>query len=105
MTTFIGQVDWMTSQFSSVKSLSESLGDATYSLIRTLYPLRRSITGDGVHKNLSIANKVIDIDLHEVPSGKQIFDRQVPHEGIIRVECNSRSGLAEAFYCPKRVLF
>ncbi len=53
-------------------------------LIERLYPITRSITGDGVRETLSIMGEHIDIDVHEVPSGTQILDWTVPPEWNIR---------------------
>lgn len=49
-------------------------------LIERLYPITRSITGDGVRQTLSIMGEHIDIAVHEVPSGTQILDWTVPPE-------------------------
>jgi aminopeptidase-like protein len=61
-----------------------SLGDEIYSLIRDLYPICRSITGDGFRETLARIRKEIPLDVHEVPSGTQVFDWIVPKEWNIR---------------------
>ena len=63
---------------------SSSLGDEIYSLIRELYPICRSITGDGFREALARIRKEIPLDVHEVPSGTQVFDWTVPKEWNIR---------------------
>jgi len=63
---------------------SSSLGDEIYSLIRELYPICRSITGDGFRETLARIRKEIPLDVHEVPSGTQVFDWTVPKEWNIR---------------------
>lgn len=59
-------------------------GEAMYSLISRLYPICRSITGDGVRETLRILGEQIPIEMHEVPSGTRAFDWTVPQEWNIR---------------------
>ncbi|MBT9310887.1 DUF4910 domain-containing protein [Leptothoe kymatousa TAU-MAC 1615] len=61
-----------------------SLGSAMYDLITELYPICRSITGDGVRKSLKILQQHIPLEIHEVPSGTPVFDWTVPKEWNIR---------------------
>ena len=49
-------------------------------MIHALYPICRSITGDGVRQTLAAVSSVIDLQIHEVPSGTQAFDWTVPAE-------------------------
>lgn len=53
-------------------------------LMETLYPICRSITGDGVRETLGHIGEQIPIDKHEVPTGTQVFDWAVPREWNIR---------------------
>jgi aminopeptidase-like protein len=62
----------------------ETVGDELYRLIERLYPICRSITGSGVRETLSILREYIDLEIHEVSSGTQVFDWQVPKEWNIR---------------------
>ncbi len=55
-----------------------------YKLVSTLYPICRSITGDGVRETLRIIQKIIPIKIHEVPSGTKVFDWEVPEEWNIK---------------------
>ncbi len=55
-----------------------------YELISNLYPLCRSITGDGIRKTLHILQQYIPLAMHEVPTGTQVFDWTVPREWNIR---------------------
>ncbi|MGH8726796.1 MAG: DUF4910 domain-containing protein [Burkholderiales bacterium] len=62
----------------------EELGRQMYGLVETLYPICRSITGNGVRKTLSLLQNQIPIEMHEVPTGTQVFDWTVPKEWNIR---------------------
>lgn len=55
-----------------------------HELVRELYPICRSITGDGVRKTLSILRGYIPMDIHEVPTGTTALDWTVPREWNIR---------------------
>jgi aminopeptidase-like protein len=61
-----------------------SVGQEMYRLITELFPLCRSITGNGVRKTLAIMKEHIPIEIHEVPSGTQVFDWTVPKEWNIQ---------------------
>lgn len=51
-----------------------------YDFIRELYPICRSITGEGVRTTLRALQARIPLVLHEVPSGTRVFDWSVPLE-------------------------
>ena len=61
-----------------------SIGQEIYQLIETLYPICRSITGDGFRQSMQILQKHIPLELREIPSGTQVFDWNVPREWNIR---------------------
>lgn len=56
------------------------IGREMYRLIAELYPICRSITGEGVRKTFRIINNYIPIEIHNVPTGTQVFDWTVPNE-------------------------
>ena len=58
--------------------------NAMLRLMERLYPICRSITGDGVRETLAILGEQIDLEIHEVPTGTQVFDWTVPREWNIR---------------------
>jgi aminopeptidase-like protein len=59
-------------------------GEALYDLCKRLYPLCRSITGDSVRATLKDLQQIVPLHLHEVPSGRQVFDWKVPLEWNLR---------------------
>jgi len=59
-------------------------GRDLYRLVEELYPLCRSITGDGVRQTLKIIQRHAPIDIHEVPSGTAVLDWTVPREWNVR---------------------
>ena len=48
--------------------------------LKRLFPVCRSITGDGVRKTLDILNEIVEFDTIEIPTGKQCYDWNVPEE-------------------------
>jgi aminopeptidase-like protein len=59
-------------------------GDAMHRLIVELYPVCRSITGDGMRTSLLRIKECVGLTLHEVPTGTRVFDWLVPREWNIR---------------------
>jgi aminopeptidase-like protein len=55
-----------------------------HALVERLYPLCRSITGDGVRATLNVLAESIPFTVHEVPTGTQVLDWTVPKEWNIR---------------------
>jgi len=59
-------------------------GNELHGLVSELYPICRSITGDGVRQSLKLLGKWVDLRLHEVPTGTKVFDWEIPKEWNIR---------------------
>lgn len=59
-------------------------GAEMHELVTRLYPICRSITGDGVRETLRIIQEHIPVEVTEVPSGAKAFDWTVPKEWNIR---------------------
>lgn len=49
-----------------------------------LFPICRSITGNGLRASFKILNDIIPLQLHEVPTGKKVFDWEIPKEWNIK---------------------
>jgi aminopeptidase-like protein len=72
----------LSEQIQSIDPLAE--GNEGYALIEALYPICRSITGNGVRQSLHLLQNTVPLVLHEVPSGTDVFDWTVPKEWNIR---------------------
>ncbi len=59
-------------------------GERMHDLIAELYPLPRSITGDGVRETLRRIGEQLPLRIAEVPSGTKVLDWTVPREWNIR---------------------
>ncbi|WP_350585734.1 DUF4910 domain-containing protein [Pseudoalteromonas sp. RB2-MNA-CIBAN-0110] len=58
-----------------------NIGELMYERARALFPINRSLTGNGVRETLSYIKKIIpELTVHQVPSGTQAFDWTVPKE-------------------------
>ncbi len=69
----------------------DALGEEMHRLVARLYPICRSITGQGVRDTLHIAGETLaaagvetPLGVHEVPTGTQVFDWTVPDEWNVR---------------------
>lgn len=58
-----------------------NVGNVMYNLAERLYPICRSITGNGFRQSLAIIREILpEIQVTEIPSGTQVFDWTVPKE-------------------------
>ena len=62
----------------------KNLGQEIYEFIARLYPINRSITGDGFRETMRLIKKHIPLTIHEVPTGTKVYDWTVPKEWNIK---------------------
>ncbi|MDR1944160.1 MAG: DUF4910 domain-containing protein [Synergistaceae bacterium] len=78
---------------------TQNRGQEIYNLARELFPICRSITGDGVRRTLEIlGSRCGGVKVYEVPTGTRAFDWVVPKEWVVRdayIECPDGSRIAE----------
>lgn len=60
------------------------VGAAMHDLLTELFPICRSLTGDGFRASLARLAEIVPITLTEVPTGTRVFDWTVPREWNIR---------------------
>jgi len=60
------------------------IGEELQQFAAELYPICRSITGDGVRRTLALIEKHVPLRTFEVPTGTVVFDWTVPKEWNIR---------------------
>jgi aminopeptidase-like protein len=60
------------------------IGARIHALAARIFPINRSITGDGVRQTLQILNEYAPISHREVPTGTRIFDWSIPREWNVR---------------------
>tara|TARA_B100001248_G_scaffold255260_1_gene234745 strand:+ start:7521 stop:8816 length:1296 start_codon:yes stop_codon:yes gene_type:complete len=60
------------------------IGSEIHEFARELWPINRSITGEGVRKTLKkISHHLPTLDIKSVPSGTKVFDWEIPNEWYI----------------------
>src|ERR1700760_966837 len=73
-----------TSNAASPPANASALGSEMHALLSELYPICRSITGDGVRKTLAILGRYVPLQIHEVPAGTAVPRWVAPKEWNIR---------------------
>lgn len=66
----------------------ENIGQDMYNLAGRLFPICRSLSGKGVRQTLDILKEYVEeagisMQIHNVPTGTQVFDWTVPKEWVI----------------------
>ena len=61
-----------------------ALGSELHDRIRRLYPICRSITGNGVRETLRMLSEEINVAVEEIPTGTRVFDWAIPKEWNIK---------------------
>ncbi len=59
-------------------------GAELHALAARLFPIPRSITGEGVRRSLGVLAEKIALEIHEIPTGTPVFDWTVPREWRLR---------------------
>lgn len=57
-----------------------TIGEDIYGLAAELFPICRSITGNGVRETLKVLSRHLPLDVQEVPTGTQVLDWAIPQE-------------------------
>lgn len=70
--------------FEEAIATAAGAGEAMMALVRRLFPICRSLTGEGVRQTLDILGEEFALERHQVPSGTRCFDWTVPHEWNVR---------------------
>lgn len=63
---------------------TESAGEEIYAFASQLFPICRSITGEGVRDTLRLIAQSVPLQITEIPTGTRVFDWVVPREWTIR---------------------
>jgi aminopeptidase-like protein len=64
--------------------VTQNIGDEIFAFAAKIYPICRSITGNGVRATLREICAHIALEVHEVPTGTAVFDWTIPREWNIR---------------------
>jgi aminopeptidase-like protein len=59
---------------------ADDVGRDMHELVRELFPICRSITGNGLRRTLELIGERVPLEISEVPSGTQVLDWAVPQE-------------------------
>ena len=59
---------------------TEQIGAELHDLIRELFPIMRSITGNGLRRTLELLGERVPLEVTEVPTGTQVLDWTIPQE-------------------------
>ena len=64
--------------------LTPNVGEEIFALAARIFPICRSITGDGVRQTLREIGSHLALKVREVPTGTRVFDWTIPREWNIR---------------------
>ena len=63
---------------------ARAAGVEIHAVMRELWPLPRSLTGDGLRQSLALVSELVPLELVETPSGTRVFDWALPREWNVR---------------------
>jgi aminopeptidase-like protein len=64
--------------------VTERVGEEVLEFVAKIFPICRSITGNGVRETLRAIGAYVPLEMHEVATGTPVFDWVVPREWNIR---------------------
>jgi aminopeptidase-like protein len=64
--------------------ITQDVGEEIFALVAGIFPICRSITGNGVRETLREIGSHIALETREVPTGTEVFDWTIPREWNIR---------------------
>ncbi|MFD2505510.1 DUF4910 domain-containing protein [Paenibacillus septentrionalis] len=73
-------------------------------LFDRLFPLLRSITGEGLRETLSILGEYMPLEVESVASGTKVYDWTIPKEWILR-EAWIKDGMVKTLSMSASVIF
>ena len=74
-----------TDKMNKYKVMKMKKGVQIYEIAKRIFPICRSITGNGVRETMAILKEYVpELEIFEVPSGTQVFDWTVPKEWNIK---------------------
>ena len=74
--------------------LALEAGEEIFAFAARIFPICRSITGDGVRRTLAEIGSHLALEVREVPTGTEVFDWTIPREWNIR-DAYIRNGAGE----------
>lgn len=64
--------------------IDQNIGEEIFALVARIFPICRSITGNGVRQTLREIIPHIPLETREIPTGTEIFDWTIPREWNVR---------------------
>ena len=76
-------------------------------LLKTLFPITRSITGDGNRETLRLLQEIIPLNIKEYPTGTKVYDWIIPEEWNIKDAWvkNSKGRKHPMYFNHKSILY
>jgi aminopeptidase-like protein len=61
------------------------VGSSMHNFLKLLWPINRSITGDGLRNSLELIKQQLpDLEIFSIPTGTKVFDWTIPKEWVVR---------------------